>query len=118
VIGGLGNKASGSTEWYDSKIHRWQFGPTIITPSTDGCVAVLKDNLVFALGGSSSGSILQSVDVLDLSSESPCWESSVDMLVTRKELGVGVINNYLHAVSYVELQFTFIYLVLLLSRYI
>jgi len=43
---------------------------------------------------------LKSVDVLDLFSESPCWKPSVDMLVRRKDLGVGVINNVLYVVSY------------------
>jgi len=42
---------------------------------------------------------LKSVDVLDLSSESPCWKSDVDMLIKRKDLGVGVINNFLYVVS-------------------
>jgi len=58
---------------------------------------------VFALGGISLRSPLMSVAVLDISSESACWKSSVDMLVTRKQLGVGVLNNYLYAVSYVEI---------------
>jgi len=103
VIGGLGIEASGSTEWYDSKINRWQFGPKIIPLCTYASVAVLKDNFLFALVDNSSLSILQSVDALDLSSESLCWNSSVNMLVTRTEFGVGVINNYLYAVSFVEL---------------
>jgi len=103
VVGGSGNIASGSTEWYDSKINRWKFGPKMLTPITAAGVAVLKDNLVFALGGNSLESPLKSVDVLDLSSESACWKSAVDMLVTRKQLGVGVLNNCLYAVSYVEI---------------
>jgi len=60
------------------------------------------------MGGHSIGSIVRSVDVLDLFSESPCWKPTVDMLVNRTELGVGVINNYLYAVSYIAVKFTFI----------
>lgn len=44
---------------------------------------------------------IMSVDMLYLSIESPCWKSSVDMLVNREDLGVGVINDYLYAVSYI-----------------
>ncbi|XP_060875473.1 ring canal kelch homolog [Metopolophium dirhodum] len=98
VVGGFGNKANSSTEWYDPKINRWQFGPKMITRRCRGGLAVVKDNFVFAMGGSPE-SLYQSVDVLDLSLESPCWKSSVDMLVNREDLGVGVINNYLYAVG-------------------
>jgi len=45
----------------------------------------------------------RSVYMLDLSSESPCWQPSVDMLVERKLSGVGVINDNIYAVSNVEL---------------
>ena len=43
------------------------------------------------------------IDVLDLTSESSCWKPFVDMLVKRSQLGVGVINNCLYAVCYVEI---------------
>jgi len=46
---------------------------------------------------------LRSVFVLDLSSESPCWQPSVDMLVERDSLRVGVINDNIYAVSNIGL---------------
>jgi len=64
-------------------------------------LAVLEDNLVFSVGGVNGRSSHQSVNVLDLSSETPWCKSPWNMLVKRKELGVGVINNYLYAVSYI-----------------
>jgi len=62
-------------------------------------LAVLKDNFVFAMGVHSCGLPVQSVNVLDLSSELPCWKSCVVMLLKISKLAVAVINNYLYAVS-------------------
>jgi len=82
----------------------WHYGPEMITSRGRAGLAVVKDNLVFAVGGFDDDvESLRSVDVLDLSSESPCWKPSVCMLVERDILGVGVIDNYLYAVSNVEL---------------
>ncbi|XP_008188293.1 ring canal kelch homolog [Acyrthosiphon pisum] len=96
VVGGEGKNIITSTEWYDPKMNRWHFGPKLITPRSGGGLAVVKDNFVLSLGGIINS---QSVDVLDLSSESPRWEPTVDMLVNRFELGVGVINNYVYAIG-------------------
>jgi len=79
----------------------------MITRRCRGGLALVKDNFVFAMGGSPESSY-QSVDVLDLSLESPCWKSSVDMLVNREDLGIGVINNFLYAVSYIILKYQFL----------
>jgi len=77
----------------------------MIKPRACAGLAVAKDNFVFDMGGINITSAIRSVDELVLSSESPCWRPSVDMLVKRLLLGVGVINNYIYAVSYVELEF-------------
>ncbi|XP_022160502.1 kelch-like protein 3 isoform X2 [Myzus persicae] len=98
VVGGQGTKAISNTEWYDPKINRWQIGPKMITGRCRAGVAVIKDNFVFAVGGVFK-SIHKSIDVLDLTSESQCWKPTADMLVERKELGVGVINDFLYAVG-------------------
>jgi len=68
-----------------------------------GGLAVVKDNFVIYMGGMNLGSAHPSVYLLDLSSESLQWKPSVDMLVKRRHLGVGVINNYLYAVSFIEI---------------
>ncbi|XP_029347586.1 ring canal kelch homolog isoform X3 [Acyrthosiphon pisum] len=88
-----------STEWYDPKINQWQPGPQMIASRFSGGLAVVKDNFVIYMGGVNLGSVHQSVYLLDLSSESPYWKSTVDMLIKRRHLGVGVINNYLYAVG-------------------
>ncbi|XP_060872578.1 ring canal kelch homolog [Metopolophium dirhodum] len=101
VVGGYGHttSAAGSTEWYDPKNNQWYFGPIMITRRDGAGLAVLDDHFVFAMGGHSIGSIVQSVDVLDLFSEPTCWKPTVDMLIKRTEFGVGVINSYLYAVG-------------------
>lgn len=94
-----------STEWYDPKINRWQSFTTIMTPRFFGGLAVVKDNFVFAVGriGYGFNSPDHSVNVIDLSSESPHWKPTTNMLVKRRNLGVGVINNYIYAVSCIEI---------------
>ncbi|KAL5236034.1 hypothetical protein ACI65C_003444 [Semiaphis heraclei] len=94
VVGGDGC----STEWYDPKISRWNIGPGMITRRDAIGIGVVNDNFVFAVGGFNI-SPLKCVEVLNLSSESPCWKPTVDMLVKRQLLGVGVINNHVYAVG-------------------
>jgi len=106
VVGGYGRYghtrlAAGSTELYDPKNSQWYFGPIMITCRDGAGLAVLDDHFVFAMGGHSIGSIVQSVDVLDLFLEPPCWKPTVAMSVKRTEFGVGVINSNLYAVSYI-----------------
>jgi len=96
LVGGIGKSG---TEWYDLKTSEWHIGPEMITYRPTAGIGVVKDNFVFAVGGGLDESPLRSVEVLDLSSESPCWKPSVDMLGQRRNLGVGVINNYVFAVS-------------------
>jgi len=103
MVCGYDTESSKSTEWYDPKMNLWHFGPEMITHRGRAGVAVVNDNLVFSVGGyNDDGSSLRCVDVLDLSSIAPCWKPTVDMLVEREMLGVGVINNNLYAVSNVE----------------
>ncbi|XP_060879864.1 ring canal kelch homolog isoform X2 [Metopolophium dirhodum] len=102
VVGALGIlEGHVITEWYDPKINRWQSFTTIMTPHFLGSLAVVKDNFVFAVGriGYSLDLPCQSVNVLDVSSESPHWKPTTNMLVKRRNLGVGVINDYIYAVG-------------------
>ncbi|XP_008179322.1 kelch-like protein 2 [Acyrthosiphon pisum] len=79
VVGGLGSGEVilDSTEWYYPKINKWQSGPKMITPRCGGGISVVKDNFVFYMGGINNRSSRQSIEVLDLSSESPCWKPTV-----------------------------------------
>ncbi|XP_001949058.2 ring canal kelch homolog isoform X1 [Acyrthosiphon pisum] len=99
-IGGVDIELRNRTKWYDPKTEQWHFGPELLTIRHRGCAAVVNDNLVFTVGGSAEYcDTLRSVEVLDLSSESLCWRPSVEMLVERDALGVGVINNDIYAVG-------------------
>jgi len=85
---------------YDPKINQWQSEPLMKIPRLSGGLAVVKDTFVFYMGGyCSSRKTYRSIDVLDLSSGSPFWKPFVDMIVPRRHLGVGVINNHIYAVS-------------------
>jgi len=102
VIGGLGHGMVKlySTGWYDPKINKWQSGPKMVTPFCGGGLAVVKDHFVLYMGGYSYFNFSQSsVYVLDLSLELPNWKPTTNMLVKRRHFGVGVINNYIYAVS-------------------
>jgi len=87
-----------STEWYDPATQLRENAPAI-----NGCrqlagLGVISDQFVFVVGG-----VIQSsskcVSMLDVSSQSPSWVPMVDMLVSRRRLGVGVLDNCIYAVS-------------------
>lgn len=61
-------------------------------------LAVLKDRRVFAVGGFNGSLRVRTVDMLDLSSPSPCWVPTVAMLARRGTLGVAVLDNCIYAV--------------------
>jgi len=91
--------AGSIAEWYDPKTSQWHIGPKMVIQRYGPGIGVVNNNFVFAVGGFSTSSAFKSVEVLNLSSESPCWKIDVDMLVKRKLLGVGVINYHVYAVS-------------------
>ncbi|XP_016659045.1 kelch-like protein 2 isoform X2 [Acyrthosiphon pisum] len=103
VVGGSGtdlfHDVLDSTEWYDPKNNQWQTGPKMITPRYAVRLAVVNDNFVLCLGGRNSESTLQSVDGIDLYSDSPHWRPTYDMLSKRWGFAVGVINNYIFVVG-------------------
>ncbi|XP_029341383.1 kelch-like protein 3 [Acyrthosiphon pisum] len=99
VIGGIDPELCKRTVWYDPIMDRWHFGPELITSRPSAGLATVKDNLVFAVGGTVNYWSSRSVDMLDLSSESPCWKPTVQMLNERQCFGVGVINDNLYAVG-------------------
>ncbi|XP_016659571.1 ring canal kelch homolog isoform X2 [Acyrthosiphon pisum] len=104
AVGGEGNEGTlVSTEWYDPTINQWQPGPKMITPSLGGGLAVVNDNFAIHLGGENLDPTFQSGRGLDLSSESPRWKPTYNMLVKRELFGVSVINNCIYVVSYIEI---------------
>ncbi|KAL4083121.1 hypothetical protein QTP88_028451 [Uroleucon formosanum] len=101
VVGGSETESIYNLEWYDPKTNQWSLGPELIRARGRNSLAVTNDNLVFVAGGHRTRrSIIKTVDVLDLSSESPCWQPNINMmLVERLFLGIGVINNNIYAVG-------------------
>jgi len=65
----------------------------------DGHLSVIKNQFVLAVGGFHLGSKYQIVEMLDVSSQSPCWIPMMDMLVSREDCGVGTLDNCIYAVS-------------------
>ncbi|CAI6363557.1 unnamed protein product [Macrosiphum euphorbiae] len=96
VIGGNEFGPRNSLEWFDPRTDQWHFGPELITDRCVNSLVVINDNFVFDVGCNASH---RSVYMLDLSSESPCWQPSVDMLVERRLSGFGVINDKIYAVG-------------------
>lgn len=96
------------TSWYDPAtklLHK----TTEMSMSYGLCaLALIKEHLVFALGNSYKNS--RSIEMLDLSSQSPCWISVVNMLVERNYFGVGVIDDCIYAVSYTNILLNLCYL--------
>ncbi|XP_029343860.1 ring canal kelch homolog [Acyrthosiphon pisum] len=91
AVGGAGKeRILVSTEWYDPTINQWQPGPKMITRNLSGGLAVINDNIVIHLGGKNLDPTFESGCGLDLSSESPNWKPTTNMLVKRLYLGVGV----------------------------
>ncbi|XP_029344687.1 ring canal kelch homolog isoform X2 [Acyrthosiphon pisum] len=86
------------TEWYDSETKLRENAPGINDCRRTAGLGVIRDQFVFAVGGVNESSS-KSVNMLDVSSQSPSWVSMVDMLVSRRRLGVGVLDDCIYAVG-------------------
>ena len=86
------------TEWYDPVTKLRGKAPEINDCRLTGGLAVIRDQFVFAVGGVNESSS-RSVNMLDVSSQSPSWVPMADMLESRNELGVGVLDDCIYAVS-------------------
>lgn len=86
------------TNWFDPFTKLWQIAPGMTKSRNMASLGVIKDKFVLAMGDVTNSSS-QSVEMLDLLSPSPCWVQMVDMLVSRKQLGVGIIDDSVYAVS-------------------
>ncbi|XP_016655849.1 kelch-like protein 2 [Acyrthosiphon pisum] len=86
------------TEWYDPVTKLRENALGLKECREFAGLAVIRDQFVFAVGGV-NGSSSKSVSMLDVSSQSPSWVPMVDMLVSRKRLGVGVLGDSIYAVG-------------------
>jgi len=93
-------KKSSVIYWYDNI---WLPAPTMNRHFKNGCLTVIKDKFVLAVGGFLFGSERKLVEMLDVSSQSPCWIPMMNMLVSRKYFGVGSLDNCVYAVSHTNI---------------
>jgi len=90
------------TNWYDPTTNLWQIAPKMTKCHQTACLCVIKDKFVLTMGDVDNLSS-QSVEMLDVSLQSPCWVPLVDMNVKRKNLGVGVLDDCVYAVCYTNI---------------
>ncbi|XP_016661407.1 ring canal kelch homolog [Acyrthosiphon pisum] len=84
------------TEWYDPATKLRKNAPALNDCHLMAGFGVIRDQFVFAVGGVNLSSS-KSVSMLDVSSQSPFWVPMVDMLVSRKLSGVGVLGDSIYA---------------------
>jgi len=86
------------TSWYDPATKLLQ-KTIVMNMSYEICaLALIREHLVIALGNSYFND--RAIEMLDLSSQSLQWKSTVNMLVERNSFGVGVLDDRIYAVSY------------------
>ncbi|XP_003244533.1 kelch-like protein 3 [Acyrthosiphon pisum] len=86
------------TEWYDPATKLRNIAPGLNDCRKTAGSCVISDQFVFIMGGVNESSS-KSVNMLDVSSQSPSWVPMVDMLVSRNRLGVGVLGDFIYAVG-------------------
>ena len=86
------------TEWYNPATQLSKIAPGLNESRMSAGFGVINDQFVFAVGGVNRSSS-KSVSMLDVSSQSPSWVPMADMLVSRMDLGVGVLDDCIYAVS-------------------
>ncbi|XP_016661239.1 ring canal kelch homolog isoform X2 [Acyrthosiphon pisum] len=86
------------TEWYDPVTKLREKAPGINDCRWEAGLGVIRDQFVFAVGGVNN-TRSQSVSMLDVSSQSPSWVPMADMVVKRRWLGVGVLDDCIYAVG-------------------
>jgi len=83
--------------WYDNI---WRPAPTMSKSFQYCYLTAIKDQFVLAVSVSHLGLRRQLVEMLDVSSHSPCWIPMMDMLVSRVHCGIGTLDNCVYAVSH------------------
>ncbi|CAI6371272.1 unnamed protein product [Macrosiphum euphorbiae] len=86
------------TEWYDPTTKLRENAPGLNECRRLAGLGVIRDQFVFAVGGVNESSS-KTVSMLDVSSQSPSWVPMVDLVVSRKRLGVGVLDDCIYAVG-------------------
>ncbi|XP_029347670.1 ring canal kelch homolog isoform X2 [Acyrthosiphon pisum] len=86
------------TEWYDPATKVRGNAPGINDCRDTAGFGVISDQYVFVVGGVNELSS-KSVSMLDVSSQSPSWLPLIEMLVSRRLLGVGILNDCIYAVG-------------------
>eukprot|EP00102_Acyrthosiphon_pisum_P018905 XP_016656115.1 PREDICTED: kelch-like protein 2 isoform X2 [Acyrthosiphon pisum] len=93
------NTKKTSTNWYDPANNLWH---NVLEMKMKYCrpahLALIADQFVFAVGNNRETKS-QSVSMLDLTSQAPCWVQTADMLIGRSHLAVGVLYNSVYAVG-------------------
>ncbi|KAF0717705.1 kelch-like protein 20 isoform X1 [Aphis craccivora] len=82
--------------WYDNI---WRPAPTMSKWFDHIYLTVINDQFVLAMGGVHLGSNCQLVEMLDVSSQSPCWIPIMNMLVNRTFFGVGSLDNCVYTIG-------------------
>ncbi|XP_025190839.1 ring canal kelch homolog [Melanaphis sacchari] len=70
----------------------------IVKYNIDKKLGVMREQFVFAMGDNGEN-LFQSVNMLDVFSPSFCWKPMADMLVYRKNPGVGIIKDSIYAIG-------------------
>ncbi|KAF0742242.1 ring canal kelch isoform X2, partial [Aphis craccivora] len=96
----LQEKVGGLTYWDQTNL---MSAPTTTNCYITGCLTVINDQFVLAMGGVNLRSSFQCVEMLDVTSPSPCWIPMMSMLVSRQDFGVGTLDNCVYAVSYTNI---------------
>jgi len=88
---------------YDTTTNKWEIAPEMTKCRYSGGLSIIKNHFLFAVGGVVDSRGSQSVEMLDLTSRSPIWVPTVDMLVSRRFLGVAELDDCIYAVSFTNI---------------
>ncbi|XP_060865321.1 kelch-like protein 2 isoform X2 [Metopolophium dirhodum] len=86
------------TNWYDPEANRFQIAPGLKERRSNADLGLVSDQFIFAVGGVYNSSS-RSVEFVDISTRSLRWIPMVDMLISRRNLGVGIANSCIYAIG-------------------
>ncbi|XP_029344680.1 ring canal kelch homolog [Acyrthosiphon pisum] len=98
VMGGVNQTSSKSVRMLDASSQSPYWAPIVdMLVSRNGLGVGGLDQCIYAIGGRDGTSVLNSVEVFDISIQQ--WKMVSSMSTPRINTGVGVFNNYLYAVG-------------------